>query len=295
MARVLGVGIATLDLIFEVDHHPAADEEMRALAFHRRRGGNATNTLVVLSGLGHRCSWAGLLPSDEAADFVADDLARHGISLHAVERTEEGALPISCVLLDRRSGARTIVHHRDLPEYSADAFARLTPSHYDWIHFEGRAVEELARMLPKAAARVPCSLEIEKPRSGIEALFRHPRLLLFSRGYARARGFDDGAAFLAEAAPSGKTCYLAWGSGGGWCREADGRIHFQPAPKVEVVDSLGAGDVFNAAVVHGTLQGWTAPRVLAFAVRLASAKCARMGLEGLERRSERFFDAEGAI
>ena len=29
MSRILLVGTATLDLVFELDHHPEADEEMR--------------------------------------------------------------------------------------------------------------------------------------------------------------------------------------------------------------------------------------------------------------------------
>lgn len=32
MAHILGVGIATLDWIFEVDHYPQENEEMRAQA-----------------------------------------------------------------------------------------------------------------------------------------------------------------------------------------------------------------------------------------------------------------------
>ncbi|VAX01070.1 hypothetical protein MNBD_GAMMA19-1040, partial [hydrothermal vent metagenome] len=56
MARVLVVGIATLDIINTVDDYPEEDTEVRASTQVMRRGGNACNTAVVLQQLGHQCS-----------------------------------------------------------------------------------------------------------------------------------------------------------------------------------------------------------------------------------------------
>jgi ketohexokinase len=49
------VGIATLDIINVVDTYPAENSEVRALSQQKVRGGNATNSLVVLSQLGYQC------------------------------------------------------------------------------------------------------------------------------------------------------------------------------------------------------------------------------------------------
>ncbi len=283
MASVLGVGIATLDLVHLVDGFPAEDEEMRALSLRRSRGGNATNTLVVLSQLGHRCAWAGMLPREPDGDWVATELEARGIDLNPVLRPRQGCLPHSCILLNRATGTRTIVHYRDLPEYPASAFAGLDLSPYRWIHFEGRAVDELGAMLERARdSGATVSLEVEKPREGIEALFSLADLLLFSRAYATSRGYSQAETFLREVPPADKVACLAWGEQGGWCRDGDGRIHHVAAPKIQVVDSIGAGDVFNAGVIHATLEGLEPPAVLARAVRLASAKCTREGLDGLD-------------
>ena len=287
MAVVLGVGIATLDIINLVERYPAEDEEIRAVSQRRSRGGNATNTLVVLSELGHRCAWAGVLPREADGEFVREDLERHRIDLRHVERPERGKLPVSCILASRSTGSRTIVHYRDLPEYPFEAFDRIDLSPFHWLHFEGRAVEELAPMLEKAATRpVPVSLEVEKPRAGIERLFGLPDLLLFSRVYALSRGFDSPETFLRQAVPAGSEAWLAWGDTGAWSRDRQGRLHFHAAPRVEVVDSLGAGDSFNAGVIHGHLSGWAVPRILEAAVNLASAKCARQGFDGLAEALE---------
>ena len=49
MANILAVGIATIDIINRVNGYPHEDDEIRAISQSIRRGGNATNTLVVLS------------------------------------------------------------------------------------------------------------------------------------------------------------------------------------------------------------------------------------------------------
>ncbi len=284
MATILAVGIATLDLIQEVDHYPAEDEECRALALRRRRGGNATNTLEVLARLGHSCRWAGNLGDDPDSALVSQELRALGIDLSAVCCHPGAQLPLSTIWLNRTTGSRTIVHYRDLPEYGHQEFACLNLSDLDWIHFEGRAPDQLGPMLERASSCLPgrISLEVEKPRPGIEALFGLADRLLFSRHYAQARGYQAPDSFLETAAPSGKTCYLAWGEAGAWCRTAAGDIHHHPAPQVKAVDTLGAGDTFNAGVIHGTLAGWDERRTLEFAVRLAAEKCTRVGFAGLE-------------
>ena len=282
--RVLGVGIATLDIVNRVAAYPAEDAEVRALSQQRRRGGNATNTLVVLAQLGHTCDWAGVLPDEPDTALVLADLARHGVGIDRCVRRHGGKLPTSYITLSEATGSRTIVHYRDLPEFSAAAFAGIPLSGYDWVHFEGRDVGELERMLLhlRAVDGPPCSLEVEKPRPGIERLFPLADMLLFSRHYAQARGYATAADLLADVplAPRGTCC--AWGEAGAWARDVDGWIHHSPArPPPQLVDTLGAGDVFNAAVIDASLRGLPWQACVDAGCRLAGRKCGQSGLEDL--------------
>lgn len=72
--RILAVGVATLDIVNRVVAYPQEDQEIRAVSQSRRRGGNACNSLTVLSRLGHRCSWAGVMADDEASRFILEQL-----------------------------------------------------------------------------------------------------------------------------------------------------------------------------------------------------------------------------
>mgnify|MGYP000007604311 CR=1 FL=1 len=282
--RILAAGVATIDIINTLATYPAEDQEVRALKQRICRGGNATNTLVVLSQLGHRCDWCGVVADDPDSRLILEDLARNGVSTRYTVRHAGGRTPTSYVSVSQDRGSRTIVHYRRLAEYRDKDFALIPRDRFDWLHFEGRNLQELEKMLRRCSPD-QCSLEVEKPREGIEHLFPLAGVVLFSRQYAHARGFKDGVSFLSqihqETLP-GSILTCAWGEHGAWGRDADGEIHQVPAAAPNsLVETLGAGDVFNAGVIHGVLHGWELPEVLATAVRLAGRKCGQEGIEGL--------------
>lgn len=285
--RILAVGASTIDIVNLVESYPAEDSEVRALAQRICRGGNAANTLVVLSQLGHLCSCCGVIADAPDSAHILDDLARFDIDAGYLLRHPHGSNATSYITLSRCTGSRSIVHYRRLPEYRAQDFAAVDLSGFDWVHFEGRCPEQLEPMLRRLAARpgIGCSLEVEKARPGIEALFAYPRLLMFSSGYARARGHDRAAALLLQLGDSlrpGAVATCAWGERGAWGRDAAGLIHHAPAVSpAQLLDTLGAGDVFNAGVIHGLAAGRQMPQLLQDACRLAGKKCGIPGFEGL--------------
>ncbi len=285
MSTILGCGIATLDIVNRVDGYPPEDDEVRALDQQITPGGNASNTLSVLAALGHRCTLAATLSDEPDGARIRARLEARGIDCNACLTLPVGKVPTSYITLNRRNGSRTIVHHRDLPEYPADAFSALPLARYDWLHFEGRHVDALATMLTHAARTAPHavrSLEIEKPRSGIERLQPLANVLLYSRGWAHHCGHQRPETFLAAATPQpGQRLFLAWGAEGAWLREADGQLHHQPAlPLAEVADTLGAGDVFNAGVIDALARGLDGRQALQHGVTLAGQRC---GMDGLDR------------
>jgi ketohexokinase len=287
--QILGVGIATLDLVNEVAAYPEEDSETRALAQRRARGGNAANTLAVLAQLGRRCAWVGTLADDPDAGFIRADLAERGIRCDQAVQIPRTTTPTSYIVLSRANGSRTIVHHRDLPELSAADFARVPLAGLDWVHFEGRNPPETARMLERTRREAPAasiSVELEKPRPGIESLLGAADLLLIGRQFALAQagyGADPAALLRGLAGRTGaRMLVLGWGAEGAWLLVSGDEPRLIPAvPPARVVDTLGAGDVLNAGVIDGLIRGMTPDQALAGAVRLAGIKCGRMGLDGL--------------
>jgi ketohexokinase len=290
MARILAVGTAALDLIFSLDQYPREDADLHALNLRVDRGGNAANTLVVLSQLGHSCTLAGVLADGPEAVPILDDLARYRIDLSACRRVP-GRPPTSCVLLSSESGTRTIVHYRDLPEYIDDDLRHVDLTPFDWVHFEGRDATEIVRMLRRvgeARRGIPCSVEVEKPRPGIEAAFPNVAVLIFSRAYAHHRGFESPHSFLVrmrEEAPEADLV-LTWGEDGAYGLGGKGEVTHSPAFRpIKVKETLGAGDTFNAGVIDAYVRGLELAEALPLACRLAGKKCGQVGFTGLGEQS----------
>jgi fructokinase len=57
----------------------------------------------------------------------------------------------------------------------------------------------------------------------------------------------------------------------------DGEYQEAPAPQVDVVDTVGAGDAFAAAFGYGLIRSWTASEILPVATRLGAFVASRPG------------------
>jgi ketohexokinase len=286
MATILAVGIATLDIINTVERYPSEDSETRASHHHKTRGGNATNTLTVLSQLGHQCHWAGILIDEPDSRIISQNLAQHNINTAACKQLAEGKMPTSYITHNKKTGSRTIVHYRDCPEYDFASFKKIDLGSFDWIHFEGRNVSETEQMLTylkQTYPDLPCSLEVEKTRPNIETLFSLPDWLFFSKDYAASQEYTDAASFLNEINSdknSQATC--TWGGKGAWLsHKGQDLSHQKVITKAPIIDTLAAGDTFNAGFIHSQTQGMTAHDSLNYATQLASHKCTRFGLESI--------------
>ena len=76
------------------------------------------------------------------------------------------------------------------------------------------------------------------------------------------------------------------GAGGVWWLDGS-EIRNQPAFPVEVVDTVGAGDVFHGALALALAERQPEPAALRFASAAAALKCARPGgRAGTPARSE---------
>ena len=54
------------------------------------------------------------------------------------------------------------------------------------------------------------------------------------------------------------------------------------SPPSKLLDTLGAGDTFNAGLIHYLSQGKDLEAALQFACKLAGAKCGMVGYDGLK-------------
>jgi ketohexokinase len=285
--NILGVGVAALDVIFITEGYPQEDDEVRALGQRFQRGGNVCNSLVVLSQLDHQCRWLGSLANDYAASIIQQDLNRFKIDTSDCVIYNDGTSPTSFITLNQKSGSRTIIHYRELAEFSFENFKSTNFNRVQWCHFEGRNISELTKMLhylKNNFPHIPYSIEIEKPRPQIEDIIEGAEIAIFSQKYASEKGFHSAEAllrhFAANHADSKLVC--TWGQQGAYGLDKQQQIIHQPAESLsQVVDTVGAGDTFVSGFLHQWWNTHDLSKSLKFASTLAAKKCSQYGFAGL--------------
>jgi len=276
MLNILLTGVATLDIINTLSHYPKEDSEVRASAQHIQPGGNACNTAIVMQQLGLHTYLFANLADDVSTERVLSSLTKHHVNTSLCPIQANSVTPTSYITLNTTNGSRSIVHYRDLPELHADDFIRLNLEPINWFHFEARNCSQLLKMLTHAQSfNKPISIELEKNRENIDAIMQYANLLFISKPFAQSRGFKDARScleyFSAKFPDIIITC--TWGEEGAYAY-AQSKIIHQPAYSVNpVVETLGAGDTFNAGIIAAQIKQCNIADTLNFACKLAANKC----------------------
>ncbi|XP_043839761.1 ketohexokinase isoform X4 [Dromiciops gliroides] len=293
--QILCVGLVVLDIINVVEKYPEEDADSRCLTQRWQRGGNASNSCTILSLLGAPCAFMGSLAPGHVADFVLDDLRRYSVDLRYTVPQRVGSVPISTVIISAATGSRTILHaNRNLPDVSAKDFEKVDLNRFKWIHIEGRNASEQVKMLQRieqhnkklpVEQRIRTSVEVEKTREDLYQLFAYGDVVFVSKDVAKHMGFRSAAETLKglySRVGKGAVLVCAWAEEGADALGPDGRLlHSDAFPPPRVVDTLGAGDTFNASVIFSLSQGKSLQEALTFGCQIAGKKCGIQGYDGI--------------
>jgi len=276
-------GVMTL---VDVDHQSELMVYLSEHHVHRSAGGSAANTVIALSQFGGRGFYTCKVASDELGDLYADDLQANGVETNAREHSEDGHTG-RCLVLVTPDADRTmctylgitggLTRHELVPDALCDS---------EYVYIEGylatsdtaRDAAVHARELAQAAG-VRTALSLSDPN--IVAHFREGLLEMIGPGLDLVFANEDEAKHMAGAGDihaavewmkgiarefvitRGAQGALAW----------DGQAVVQiPAQPVQPVDTVGAGDMFAGAFLHGRSRGWDH----AAAGRLATTAAARL-------------------
>ncbi|GAA5019887.1 PfkB family carbohydrate kinase [Actinopolymorpha pittospori] len=273
---VICVGAATLDTIAAVATIPADDERVVADAFVTAGGGPAATAAVALARLGARVGFCGVVGNDQAGRAIRDGLADEGVNVDWLDVDDTVQTARSVVLASASSGGRTIVTTR-----APEPHPRAVPLEAArWVHVDQSGLDPVRSALAATPDRPRLSIDAGNPMTardwtGVDLYV--PSVPSLRHRYPAAPTIE---AALAAATDEGAAQVVATdGARGSWVR-ADGVNHHVASFTVEVVSTLGAGDVFHGALLAGLVTG----RSLLDAVRDANAAAA-MSCRALDGRS----------
>ncbi|MEZ4638664.1 MAG: PfkB family carbohydrate kinase [Caldilineaceae bacterium] len=257
------VGIACYDLVFEIPHHPHADEKITAETFIQCGGGTAANAAVAAARLGHSVAYAGYLGNDLYGDRHVAEFEDEGVVTHLIARGDV-ATSISSILV-KPNGQRTIVNYKE-PLSLAPGYVDLGQWQARAVLFDGHHLELSQKLMGWAKERgIPTVIDADRAHAGCLALANQVDYLVASERFAREVTHQDdfhaAAQELLDLAPHVVITLgergLVWAT-----RQESGAF---PAFPVTAVDTTGAGDAFHGAFAAGVAAGYDWNYLLAYA------------------------------
>ena len=281
---IVGLGLATIDIMTLVPRLPARDEVFQARRILLEGGGPVATALVATARLGASNAYLGPIAPTTWGSLTRAGLEREGVDTSHAPTRSGGEQAVSVILVDEATGQRSILYEgAEMLELApAEVPAELITSaralHLDGVHVE--AALHAAEIARQAGVLVSLDGGAGQLWSGTERLLPLVDLLVVARRFAelhtgRADPLLAGPALLETYRP--RQVVITDGPRGCWYWDAAAGHFHQPAFPVDVVDTTGAGDVFHGAYLYATLRGWPAQRCLAFAAAAAALKCQALG------------------
>ncbi|QFR97983.1 sugar kinase [Streptomyces tsukubensis] len=252
-------------------------------SFDRGIGGAESNVACALAAAGHSARWVGRVGADGFGEHLVDTIAGYGVDTSAVRRDPTrptGVYFRTAADRDADTGFE-VVYYR-----AGSAASAMSPK---VVPYEALRSARILHVSGITAALSPDCLALMRdlttrrpgrPLVSFDVNYRAHLwaaadeagqvLLGLARGAdlvfvgddeaAHAWSITGGPAAIRAALPEPATLVVKQGSAGAtvFARTAEGEadtVTFEPAPRVDVVAPVGAGDAFAAGFLSGTLRG----------------------------------------
>jgi sulfofructose kinase len=275
--KVLCVGVITMDTIALVDKYPSEDERVLAQEIARGGGGPAAVAAVALARLGIPTAIVGTIGNDADGREILEIFKREGVDTSGISI---GTTPTagSVIVASKEHSARAISTRQPVTQAPVNEAAKKLAQEVQWIHCDHVGINRLEELGVSRGVGPKISFDagygVENFDVSLVDLFvptdrqmalRHPDLSLEE-------------AMAKDATTAGNTVVATCGSDGSAAYQ-DSFIQV-PGFKVDVMSTLGAGDVFHGALMAQVVEG----RPMAESLRRANAVAA-LSCRGLDGQS----------
>ena len=288
--RVVCVGHASLDHVFEVEAFSAQASKTPARSYRMLAGGMAFNAAVAAARLGASVRLVSRVGDDMAANFLRQRLADEGIEARGVETVRATSTSVSAIVVDIH-GERQIFNHRGDAIARAHALDTRLLEGADVVLADPRWRAGAAAALRWARQHGVLSVfdgDIAPP-ADLRALVPLACWAVFSEPGLRAwaaPGIEVHDALRQACAAGAASAVLTCGERGSWRCQGNELVH-EAAPRVAAIDTTAAGDVFHGALGVALAEGRPAAEAVRWASAAAAFKCQRgLGALGAPTRGE---------
>lgn len=244
-------------------------------SFGKKTAGAESNVAIGMAKLGHTSGWVGKIGEDEFGEFILRELRGEGVDISHAIKTPGAPTGLMFKQFDAQGQTSVFYYRKD------SAGSSLCPDDIDPDYISCAKILHISGITPalseSCARTVAYAVEIARRAGCLVSFDPNIRLKLWSAQSAKAAlfpllsqsdivllGEDEGELLLDTNRPDQMIERLrAMGVGriglklGAQGAQAADRTNtfLIPPVKVRVVDTVGAGDAFNAGFLAGVIEG----------------------------------------
>ena len=297
MTCITVVGSFAVGLTIRTDKMPVFGETLVGSDFDFGPGGKGSNQAVGVARLGADSALVSCVGTDELAEVAHKLYAAEGVDTAHLERTDARATGVGVIVLNA-AGENFIILDMGANELMDAAFVdragdRIAESDIVMAVLEIPVAAAVRAMELGKAAGARTILNPAPATAVPETCFRHVDYLTPNESELRVlMGLKpDDASPTRELAAALRargvgTIIVTMGAAGALIL-GEGIDQVVPAHEVDVVDTTGAGDAFNAGLAVALGDGKPLERAVRFAVACGGHACTRLGVvPSLARRAD---------
>lgn len=279
----VGFGLNAVDHLIVVPEYPAFDTKVRFTEYEKSAGGQSASAMVALQRLGFKTAYAGRFGSDEDGRFGLLAIEYEGVNLDCAETIEGANNQVAFIIIDARSGERTILWDRDERlSYRPDEAPLELAARGRVLHLDAHDPPACVAMAQAArSAGSIITADIDNIYEGLPELLPLIDVLISSAEFPhRLTGISDERASLVEMkARYGNAIVGATLGARGALVYCEGQFIESPAWEVPggCRDTTGAGDAFHAGFIYGLLNNEELESCMKLGNAVAALKCRSLG------------------
>ena len=275
MNSILVVGLVTVDLIYYLNKLP--DNAIKYVSEKQilSTGGNASNASIAISRLGGSVSFVSTVGNDFFGNYIINELKKENIDTKNIIKRNNINTSNSCVTIDDR-GERQIVNFRSKElDFNDNYFIK--KNIFNAYLTDGR-LENASTFILKEAKKnnKPGILDAENPVN--EKAVKEASHIAFSlqglESFTNTTSIKNSLKIVKNIA-NNFSC-VTDGANGVFYLDEDELIQLKP-PKIDAIDTLGAGDVWHGAFTLAISLGKPLFEACTYANIVASKKCESLG------------------
>ena len=280
VSRILCVGALTLDTNYQLPALPQGGGKVLASSVAVVPAGMASSAAIAAARLGGDVSLWASVGDDVAGEILLAGMTAQGVGCRHVRRVAGSASASATVIVDAEGERIVIAYYPPgLARSPADGPA---VSEFDAVLADARWPDAATLALRAGhAAGMPAIFDLDVGEAAVlrqlAPLASH--VVASAAGAAIATGeTDERRALDGLARLGGGFVAITLGADGCIFMAApDSPVRHVAAPRVEVVDSNAAGDVFHGAFAVALAEGQEVEEALRFASGAGALKCIRFG------------------